>query len=95
LLAVDDKVKRRRRPWGQEFFGHRGPRPELSRKKGMVLLGGLALFAVLIFSGWWLSRSPKQPPSPVAEGQPSGSGAVQAPSQAVLDPELLIGSHPD
>ena len=88
LFAVDDKVKRLRRPWWREFFGHLRPRPELSRKKGMVLLVGLALLTVLIFSGWWFSRSPKQPPSPVAEGQPSGSGAVQTPSQAVLDSEL-------
>jgi len=95
LLAVDDKVKRLRRPWWQEFFGYLRPRPELSRNKGMVLLGALALLTVLIFSGWWFSRSPKQPPSPVAEGQPSGSGAVQTPSQAVLDSELLISSHPD
>lgn len=95
LLAVDDKVKRLRRPWWQEFFGHLRPRPELSRHKGMVLLGALALLTVLIFSGWWFSRSPKQPPSPVAEGQPSGSGAVQTPSQALLDSELLISSHPD
>ncbi len=95
LLAVDDKVKRLRRPWWEELFGHLRPRPELSRKKGMVLLGALALLTVLIFSGWWFSRSPKQPPSPVAEGQPSGSGTVQATSQAVLDSELLISSHPD
>ena len=95
LLAVDDKVKRLRRPWWQEFFGYLRLRPELSRNKGMVLLGALALLTVLIFSGWWFSRSPKQPPSLVAEGQPSGSGAVQAPSQAVLDSELLISSHPD
>lgn len=61
----------------------------------MVLLGALALLTVLIFSGWWFSRSPKQAPSLVAEGQPSGSGAVQAPSQAVLDSELLLSSHPD
>ena len=95
LLAVDDKVKRLRRPWWQEFFGYLRLRPELSRNKGMVLLGALALLTVLIFSGWWFSRSPKQPPSLVAEGQPSGSGAVQAPSQAVLDSELLLSSHPD
>lgn len=95
LLAVDDKVKRLRRPWWQEFFGYLRPRPELSRKKGMVLLGALALLTVLIFSGWWFSRSLKQPPSPVAEGQPSGSEAVQAPSQALLDSELLSSSYPD
>jgi len=95
LLAVEDKVKRLRRPWWQEFFGYLRLRPELSRNKGMVLLGALALLTVLIFSGWWFSRSPKQATSLVAEGQPSGSGAVQAPSQAVLDSELLISSHPD
>jgi hypothetical protein len=86
LLAVDEKVKRLRRPWWQELFVHL--RPELSRNKGKVLLGGLALLTVLIFSGWWFSRSPNQPPPAVAEGQPSGSGAVQAPSHAVLDSEL-------
>ena len=88
LLKVEEEMNRLRRPWWQEFFGHPRPRPELSRKNGMVLLGGLAFLAVLIFSGWWFSRSPKQPPSPVAEGQPSRSGAVQAPSQAVLASEL-------
>jgi len=88
LLAVDDKVKRLRRPWWEEFFGHLRLQPGGSRKKGVVLFTTLSLLAVLIFSGWWFSRSPKQPPSPVAEGQPSGSGAVQAPSQAVLGSEL-------
>lgn len=95
LLAVDDKVKLLRRPWWQELFGHLRLQPGGSRKKGVVLLGALALLTVLIFSGWWFSRSPKQPPSLVAEGQPSGSGTVQATSQAVLDSELLISSHPD
>jgi hypothetical protein len=95
LLAVDDNVKRLRRPWWQELFGHLRLQPGDSRKKGVVLLGVLALLTVLIFSGWWFSRSPKQPPSLVAEGQPSGSGTVQATSQAVLDSELLISSHPD
>jgi hypothetical protein len=88
LLKVEEEMKRLGRPWWQELFGHLRPRPELFRNKGMVLLGGLALLTVLIFSGWWFSRSPKQPPSPVAEGQPSGSGAVQTPFQAVLDSEL-------
>jgi len=95
LLEVEEEMKRLRRPWWQELFGHLRLRPELSRQKGMVLLGGLALLTALIFSGWWFSRAPKQPPSPVAEGQPSGSGTVQATSQAVLDSELLISSHPD
>jgi hypothetical protein len=95
LLEVEEEMKRLRRPWWQELFGHLRLRPELSRQKGMVLLGGLALLTALIFSGWWFSRAPKQPPSPVAEGQPSGSGTVQATSQAVLDSELLINSHPD
>jgi hypothetical protein len=95
LLEVEEEMRRLRLPWWQEFFGHLRPRPELSRNKGMVLLGALALLTALIFSGWWFSRSPKQPPSPVAEGKPSGSGTVQAPSQAVLDSELLSSSHPD
>lgn len=88
LLKVEEEMSRLRRPWWQEFFGHLRPRPELSRKKGTVLLSVLALLTVLIFSGWWFSRSHKQPPSPVAEGQLSWSGAVQASSQAVLDSEL-------
>ena len=95
LLKVEEEMKRLSRPWWQELFGHLRPRPELSRKKGLVLLGGLALLTVLIFSGWWFSRPPKQPPSPVAERQPSGSEAVQAPSQALLDSELLSSSYPD
>jgi vacuolar-type H+-ATPase subunit I/STV1 len=95
LLAVDDKVKRFRRPWWQELSGHLRLRPELSRKNGMVLLSFLALLTVLIFSGWWFNRSPKQPLSSVAERQPSGSEAVQAPSQALLDSELLSSSYPD
>jgi len=49
----------------------------------------------LIFSGWWFNRSPKQSPSPVAKGQPTGSETVQSASQAALDSELLISSHPD
>ena len=88
LLAVDDKVKRLRRPWWQELFGHLRPWPEGSRKKGVVLFTTLSLLAVLIFSGWWFNRSPKQPLVPVTEGQPSWSGAVQATSQAVSDSEL-------
>ena len=88
LLKVEEEMKRLGRPWWQEFFGRLRPRPELSRKKGMVLLGGLVLLTVLIFSGWWFSSSQKQPPSPMAEGQPSRSGAVQTPSQTVLNSEL-------
>lgn len=95
LLKVEEEMKRLGRPWLRELFSHLRPWPELFRNKGMVLLGAVALLTVLIFSGWWFSRSPKQPPSPVAEGQPSGSGTVQATSQAVLDSELLISSHPD
>jgi DNA-binding transcriptional MerR regulator len=68
LLGVEEEMKRLRRPWWQEFFGQLRQRPELSRQKGMVLLGTLALLTALIFSGWWFSRSPEQPPSPVAEG---------------------------
>ena len=95
LLKVEEEMKRLGRPWWQELFGHPRLRLELARQKGMVLLGALALLTVLIFSGWWFSRSPTQPPSPVAEVQPSGSGTVQATSQDVLDSELLISSHPD
>ena len=88
LLKVEEEMSRLRRPWWQEFFSHLLPRPELSRKNGTVLLSVLALLTVLIFTGWWFSRSQEQPPSPVAEGQPSRSGSVQASSQAVLDSEL-------
>ena len=88
LLAVDDKGKRLRRPWWQELFGHLRLQPEGSRKKGVVLFTTLSLLAVLIFSGWWFNRSPKQPLAPVTEGQPSWTGTVQATSQAVLGSEL-------
>ena len=88
LLTVEEEMKRLGRPWWQELFGHLRPRSELSSKRGMVLLGALAFLTALTFSGWWLSRSPKQPPSPVAEGQPPESEAVQAPSQAILDAEV-------
>ena len=83
LLKVEKEMQRLGRPWWQELFGHLRPRPELSRKNGMVLLGALAFLTVLTFSGWWFSRSPKHAASPKAEGQPSRSGAVQTPSQAV------------
>ena len=88
LLAVDDKVKRLRGPWWQELFAHLRLQPEGSRKKGVVLFTTLSLLAVLIFSGWWFNRSPKQPLVPVTEGQPSWTGTVQATSQAVLGSEL-------
>jgi hypothetical protein len=95
LLKVEEDMSRLRRPWWQQFSGHPRPRPGFSRKKGMVILGVVALVTVLIFSGWWFNRSPKQSPSPVAKGQPPGSETVQSASQAVLDSELLISSHPD
>ena len=88
LLAVDDKVKRLRRPWWQELFGHLRLQPEGSRKKGVVLFTTLSLLVVLIFSGWWFNRSPEQPLAPVTEGQPSWTGTVQATSRAVLGSEL-------
>ena len=88
LLMVEEKLKRLGGPWWQELFGHLQLRPERSWKKGLVLLGPLALLAVLIFSVWWFNTSPKQPPSSVTEVQASGSGTVQASSQAVLDSEL-------
>jgi len=95
LLKVEEEMNRLRLPWWQGLFGHLRPQPELSRKKGMMLLGGLALLTVLIFSGWWFSHSQKQPSSAVAEVQPSAFEKVQAPSQAEFDSELLISSHPD
>jgi hypothetical protein len=88
LLMVEEELKRLRRPSWKELFGHLRLRPERSRKKGVVLFGTLALLAVLIFSVCWFNRSPKQPPSPVTEGQASGSGTVLAAPQAVLDSEL-------
>ena len=95
LLKVEEDMSRLRRPWWQQFSGQQRPRPGFSRKKGMVILGVVALVTVLIFSGWWFNRSPKQSPSPVAKGQPTGSETVQSASQAALDSELLISSHPD
>jgi hypothetical protein len=95
LLKVEEDMSRLRRPWWQPFSGHPRLRPGFSRKKGMVILGVVALVTVLIFSGWWFNRSPKQSPSPVAKGQLPESGTVQSTSQAVLDSELLISSHPD
>jgi hypothetical protein len=95
LLKVEEDMGRLRRPWWQQFAGHPRPRPGFSRNKGMVIFGVVALVTVLIFSGWWFNRSPKQSPSPVAKGQPPGSGTVQSASQAALDSELLISSHPD
>jgi hypothetical protein len=95
LLKVEEEMNRLRHPWWQELFGHPRLRPEFTRKKRMVILGVVALVTVLIFSGWWFNRSPKQSSSPVAKGQPSASRTVQAPAQTVLDSELLISSHPD
>ena len=95
LLKVEEEMSRLRRSWWQQLSGHPRLRPEFSRKKGVVILGVVAFVTVLIFSGWWFSRSPKQSASPVAKGQPPGSGTVQSTSQAVLDSELLISSHPD
>ena len=88
LLKVEKEMKCFSRPWWQELFGHLRPRPELSGKNWLVLLGALALLTVLTFSGWRYNRSQKQPPSPVAEGQASESGTVQPPTPAVIDAEL-------
>jgi hypothetical protein len=95
LLKVEEEMNRLRLPWWQALVGHPLLRREFSRKKGMVIVGVVALVTVLIFSGWWFSHSQKQPPSAVAEGQPSAFGTVQAPSQAELDSESLISSYPD
>jgi hypothetical protein len=88
LLKVEEELKRLRRPWWKELFGHLRLRPEHSRKNGVMLFGSLALLAVLIFSVWWFNRSPKQPPSFLTEGQASGSETVQPTSQAILDSEV-------
>ena len=88
VLMVEE-LKRLRRPWWKELFGHLlRLRPERSMEKGVVLCGAFALLAVLIFSVWWFNRSPKQPSSPETEGQASGYETVQVTSQAVLDSEL-------
>lgn len=95
LLAVEEKMSRLRRPWWQAFVGHPPARPKFSRKKGMVIVAVVALVTILIFSGWWLNRSPKQSPSPVAKGQATESGTAQSTSQAVLDSESLVSSYQD
>ncbi len=88
LLKVEEEMKRLGRPWWQELFGHLRPRPELSGKSGIFLLGVFAILTVLTFSGWWFSRSPKQLPSPVAAGQSSEPGTVQVSSRVVSNSEL-------
>lgn len=95
LLALSSELKRLRQPWWKELFDHLRLRPEPSRKIEVLLFTTLALLAVLIFSGWWLSRSPKQTPSAVAETHLSSSGTVQADSQAATDSDSLSSSYPD
>jgi hypothetical protein len=88
LLAVEEELKRFKRPFWKELLGHPSLRPEGSRKKKLVPLGILSLLGVLILSVWWANRSPMQPPSSMTEGQFYGSGTVQATSQAALDSKL-------
>ena len=95
LLTVEEEISRLRRPWWQAFVGHPAVRPKFSRKKGMVIVGVVALVTILIISGWWFNRSPKQSPSPVAQGQTPESGTAQSTTQAVLDSEALVSSYQD
>lgn len=95
LLALTAELNRLRHPWWQELFAHLRLRPEPSRKKGLLFVATLALLAVLILSGWWLSRSPKQTSSVVAEPRPAGSGTVQTSSQAVLDSDSASSAYRD
>ncbi len=88
LCAVEEELKRFKRPSWKELLDHQRLRPEGSGKKKMVPLGILSLLGVLIISVWWSNRSPTQPPSPVTEGQVYGSATVQATSQALLDSKL-------
>lgn len=87
LLVVEEELKRLKRPsWWKELFGQLKLRPDRSMKKEVVLFGTLALLAVLIFSLWWINRSPQQPPLPRTEGQASGSVTAQAnPHSAALN----------
>ena len=95
LLALAAELERLRRPWWKGLFDHLRLRPEPSRRKQLLIFTTIALLAVLIFSGWWFSRTPRQTPSAVAEVQPSRSGTVPAASQAVLDSDLRSSSYPD
>ena len=88
LYAVEQELKRLKRPSWKELLGNPRLRPERSEKKKMVLFTILSLLGVLILSVWWSYRSPTQPPSSVKEGQVYGSGTVQANSQAALDSKL-------
>ncbi len=88
LLAVEEQLKHLGRPWWKEVFGHPRLRPELSRKKKLMLVSTLALSAVLILTVWWFNRSPNQLRSALTGETPSGSGTIQATSQARLDSEL-------
>lgn len=85
LLTVEEEVSRLRRPWWQALVGHPPLRPKFSRKKGMMIVGAVAFVTILIFSGWWASRSPKHLPSPANDGHLSRSGALRVTPQAALD----------
>ena len=87
LLVVEEELKRLRRPsWWKELRGQQELRSGRSMKKEVMLFGTLALFAVLIFSLWWVNRSPQQPPLPVTEGQTSESVTAQPnPHSATLN----------
>jgi len=89
LCAVEEELKRLKRPSWKELLASQRLRPEGSGKKKIVPLGILSLLVVLILSVWWSNRSPTQPLSPVTEGQVSGSGTFQATSQSVSDSRLV------
>jgi len=88
LCAVEEELKRLKRSSPKELLGEQGLRPEGSGKKRMVPLTILSLLGVLILLVWWSKSSPRQPPSPVTEGQVYGAGTVQATSQIALDSKL-------
>ena len=84
LLVVEEELKRLRQSRWKELFDHLRQRPERFRKIGVVLAGALSLWAILVFSLWWIPRFQKQSPSPMTERQTSGPETFQAHSQALL-----------
>ena len=94
LLKMEEVPESLRRTRWKELVGHLLRPPERFCKNGAVLLGSLALLAVVVFSLWWLRTSPKQPSSPLLKGQAHRSETVQASSQAVMDSEMRQKQSP-
>ena len=88
LLAVEEELKRLRRSQWRELFDHLRLGPERLRKIGVVLAGALSLWAILVFSLWWLPRFQKQSPSPMNARQASRPGTFHATSQVLPDSGL-------